>query len=371
MSKLRRLLIEGRKENLINKYEDDFGQVLLNVIENDFSKKTNYKYVDWLFSKLPKNENIQYLGHVVDDVMEYLTIFDNIHSNLDKKDINQYKTIDEFQDVISTYIENRGNKEGTPDVEKIYEDNKFLVIIPKNEIASCKYGANTKWCVTSKGSGHFEMYTERGQLLYFIIDKENSTDKNFSKIAIHYDVDGVERAYNSRDILLSNKELAVLEYAFPKVLNSIRKHFKEKFQSGIEQFLRKVFDVHIKQDKEKFGESFVVKMTLTGFDNDESMPPGHASGKLGLKFFDRVNGKQKGDVEYLLLISYANINNIKFSVDVTFMELSEIDDYIPIRLDSHELNLTSRFENTPEETAITVAHKILQGVSVYLRQNKI
>jgi hypothetical protein len=69
-------------------------------------------------------------------------------------------------------------KVGTDEYDKIYEDDKFLLVIPYTHEASCKYGANTKWCTTGRdeqGSEWFNKHFESGSLGYFIIkDRELS-----------------------------------------------------------------------------------------------------------------------------------------------------------------------------------------------------
>ena len=53
---------------------------------------------------------------------------------------------------------------------KLYEDDKLLVVVPLTHKASCKYGANTPWCVAVPSEDeHFNEYTNNGILIYFII----------------------------------------------------------------------------------------------------------------------------------------------------------------------------------------------------------
>ena len=59
-------------------------------------------------------------------------------------------------------------KEG--DRDKIYQDENIVVVAPLTHKASCKYGANTKWCTAvPSNSEHFKEYMENGVLIYFII----------------------------------------------------------------------------------------------------------------------------------------------------------------------------------------------------------
>jgi hypothetical protein len=44
----------------------------------------------------------------------------------------------------------------------ISDTENFLQVVPLTESASCKYGAGTKWCVTSKENNKFSWYKEKG-----------------------------------------------------------------------------------------------------------------------------------------------------------------------------------------------------------------
>lgn len=60
----------------------------------------------------------------------------------------------------------------TPEVErvKIYQDERILVVAPLTHRASCKYGANTKWCAAAVSNNEpFDDYQDNGCLIYFII----------------------------------------------------------------------------------------------------------------------------------------------------------------------------------------------------------
>jgi hypothetical protein len=183
------LLKEGRKEDLKKKYSTKFNEEDLDFILNISDLKDfNHKYTDFVL------KNTDGDGELDTDELEHLVgliiDFDKYQSQLPKKDINQYVSLNELEKLILYIREKNKEKELEKQADKIYEDDKFLVIKPKTEAASCKYGSNTKWCVTSKNSGHFERYTSGRQGLYFIINKTNSTNKNYSKVAIHFDNDG-------------------------------------------------------------------------------------------------------------------------------------------------------------------------------------
>lgn len=53
--------------------------------------------------------------------------------------------------------------------EKWYQGEGWTVVIPKTHKASCKYGANTQWCTTSRDSDrYFNRYSSEGPLIIII-----------------------------------------------------------------------------------------------------------------------------------------------------------------------------------------------------------
>jgi len=61
--------------------------------------------------------------------------------------------------------------------EKLYEDNNFLLVVPLTHTASCKYGANTKWCTSSLDDTMFKKHNRMGSLAYLIIKNKELQDK--------------------------------------------------------------------------------------------------------------------------------------------------------------------------------------------------
>ncbi len=88
--------------------------------------------------------------------------------------------------------------------DKVFENDKCLVVVPHTYEASCKYGANTKWCTASnQTNSHWNQYRESNVKFYYIIPKDNSGKfaaavyphtENITEIKIE--------AYNAKDKLV-------------------------------------------------------------------------------------------------------------------------------------------------------------------------
>lgn len=228
---LQNFLLEGKKENLIDKYKDnvifvDSPNLLEKIIDEDPS--ATKKYSEWTIKQVIDFMNINngaslpdVISQITDLVKEFhdltITITDedidyakNLHSGINDtyikgapKDINRYKVYWELQTVLSAIKKRKEEKEeeekAKKDIEKIYEDNRFLIVRPFTHQASCYYGSNTKWCTTSKNDeSYFNRYTGSGDLIY-IIDKEATGHSSLGKMAINIDKSGNVSVWDQQD----------------------------------------------------------------------------------------------------------------------------------------------------------------------------
>jgi len=240
----KKILIEGKKEEVAKKLKQKFEhdtKFIDKVLNID---PTGYKYVDYLANQLSKiipqlsgpkgGLNVDQRTAIYDvfyqiipwfhnnfnkitsdDVWKTETkyrqrhgVFDNINNLVDNpKDINQYTNPTFLEELMEVVDSRKTNKELERELklqaEKIYEDDSVLVVLPKTYAASCYYGANTKWCTTTRVSSHyFRQYAERGELYYFI-NKENG-----NKMALHVDDKSKEKeVYDSNDKKVEIKDL--------------------------------------------------------------------------------------------------------------------------------------------------------------------
>ena len=247
MSKI--ILIEGKKEDVAKKLKSKFefdGPFIDRILNVD---PTGYKYVDYIARQVEKiipelsgpNGGLNYdqstaiydvfyqiipwfhnnINKITsDDIWNTETkyrarhgVFDNINNLADNpKDINQYTNpafLEELMDVVDNRkTKSEIEKELKNQSEKLYEDDDILVVKPNTYAASCYYGANTKWCTTTKeSSNYFRQYVEKGSLYYFL------NKKTGLKLALHINKnDGEKLVYDSAD-----KEMTIetLRESFP------------------------------------------------------------------------------------------------------------------------------------------------------------
>jgi len=365
------LLKEGRKEDLKKKYSTKFNEQDLEFILNISDLKDfNHKYTDFVLKNTDGDGelDIDELEHLVDLIKD----FDKYQSQFPKKDINQYVSVNELEKLILYVRVKNQEKELEKQADKIYEDDKFLVIKPKTEESSCKYGSNTKWCVTSKGSGHFGRYTSGRQSLYFIINKAKSTNANYSKVAIHFDDSGEMRYWDTQDSPLSQRETDIFEYAFPEMIDTIKDNYKLYAGSMADRVLAQIFN--------SVGETSVgtsnylnsrndLSVYIKGFQNLTDLGFGRSEAGLSVSLFS-VDGAKLID-EYRVFITYKSKDSNSFSASIGFMGNDEVsgDDFTDLGLEDWGIDVTFEIGKNPVGTAEGIRRYICSQVLNYIQKN--
>jgi len=363
------LLTEGRKEDLKKKYANKFeGGTGLDFILNisdlvDF----NHKYTDWVLKNVdPESENFD---DDVEYIVELVKDFDKYSSQFPKKDINQYVSLNELESVVNFVRTKNKDKELEGQAKKIYEKGDFVVIQPKTEQASCKYGSNTKWCVSSKDSGHFNRYTAGRQGLYFIINKAKSTNKKYSKVAIHFDDGGEPRYWDSQDSPMGQREIEIFEYAFDEMIDAIKADYRIFAGSMTDKFLTEAFNSvgETSADKKNYLNSTYTLSTLVrGFQNLSNSDFGHTEGILTISL-DSDNENKLID-GYRIFVTYKSKDEKNFIASIGFMGDDDIrgDDIQDLGLEEWGIDSTYYLGKTPTETAEGVrrhiAHRVLDHI---------
>lgn len=190
------IIYEAKKDTLRTKYSS-IPEEYFNMIVNGDPSPTK-KYSEWMlkhFSPIPAE---------VEKLIDIVSRFDKnagrinhefIRKGIDKfeskigmdiplkdidtilrspRDINSYAGIGILTAIMDEVDAKKTKREEKLlGAEKIYEDENFLVVLPKTPEGSCHYGSGTRWCVAARDSNQFNNYSRRGTL-YYIIFKANS-----------------------------------------------------------------------------------------------------------------------------------------------------------------------------------------------------
>jgi len=364
------LLREGRKEDLKKKYSTKFNEQDLEFILNISDLKDfNHKYTDFVLKNTDGDGELDTdeLEHLVDLIKD----FDKYQSQFPKKDINQYVSFNELESVINFVRIKNKDKELEGQAKKIYEKGDFVVIQPKTEQASCKYGSNTKWCVTSKDSGHFGRYTAGRQGLYFIINKAKSTNKNYSKVAIHFDDSGDMRYWDSQDAPMTQREIDVFEYAFPEMIQAIKDDYKIFAGSMTDRILTETFNMmgeNSAENKNYLRSNYNLSTLLRGFQNNPDLGFGHSEARLSISL--NSDNENKLIDEYQVFITYKSKDEKTFTASIGFAGTDDYsDDFEDLGLEEWGIDVTYNIGRSPAETAEGVRRHITNRVLDHIVNN--
>ena len=246
------LILEGRKENVFNKYESqiragrklvsnylDNGSAYDFLVTDPFMIQSNYKYLDELIrtylvinefyfssekQSLPTREAFNFIMKEREYLTRVINALEFFESNKKKFKYNQFsdyiknETLDDF---LKEYKKLKSEREKKKELEikktqvtRIYEDEDILVLRPLTYEASCIYGASTKWCTASKQSmDHFLNYSSTGGL-YYIIFKKIPSENIYHKVAI-YKTETGQTWWDSVDQKMDGKQIVSIISALP------------------------------------------------------------------------------------------------------------------------------------------------------------
>ena len=168
--------------------EDDFGRIVAADPTSGNGARVG-AYSKWLLSLYQHMSEMERRRLVDEDLTkakEYLTVFDKYKSQLPQsaRNISKYESLPSLYDAIKQFFDDKPHTKGEmkrqikSGAEKVYEDERWLVVIPHTKEASCLYGANTQWCTAARENNAFKEYNENGYL-YINIDKKNNCKYQF------------------------------------------------------------------------------------------------------------------------------------------------------------------------------------------------
>lgn len=144
-----------------------------------FDPTQDKKFLDWILL-INKSNPIK-----EGDKFEFQNLLEKYNKvkhklNVEHRNIYNIKSINHLYEVVKPFIDYKSRKETKSNIDKIYEDENYLLLIPLTKEAANYYGKNTKWCTTSNNNENnmFDFYNKQGPL-YIFIDKLNNEKYQF------------------------------------------------------------------------------------------------------------------------------------------------------------------------------------------------
>jgi len=160
------------------------------------------KYIEWIARVFFKER----MHHEDLPKFEAIKKFDELCNKnvITQKDINQYANIEAVYDEVKKHedVKTKGEEEREikGNAEAVFQNNKVVIIFPKDKEASCVYGKGTKWCTSADSSYNyfnryfFDQYTN----LYYILPKGEYMQK-YGKIAVAVERGGKKTYFDATD----------------------------------------------------------------------------------------------------------------------------------------------------------------------------
>jgi hypothetical protein len=140
----------------------------------------NKMYLQWICNMYAKGmfrfEDFYRLRYALSDFHDKKALFPN-------KDISQFKTLSDLEDAVDSLKGQAPSKKKevqkikTEGADKVYEDDKCVLLRLKTKQAACYYGRGTKWCTAATDAdgekNMFDSYNEDSPL-FVLIDKKTN-----------------------------------------------------------------------------------------------------------------------------------------------------------------------------------------------------
>ncbi len=246
-------IIKNKKEKMSKseigkelKFSDEFDYYTKEFIKNIPTPK---KYISKFFDLVEElYMDYEYsLTECFEEVYYYFNKWMLYKSqNLITKDILAQNPYSLF-DIVDEVEENKKRKELEKEIDKVYENDRWLVIRVKSEEASCKYGSETQWCISAKKSDNRFTgfgYSENN-FIYFVIDKKekNDPEDTLYKMAILVNkYSNKTEVWDATDKQLSVDQVNIVRRFIPEIFESIGKYSKIAKDEIDELFIRKMLE---------------------------------------------------------------------------------------------------------------------------------
>jgi hypothetical protein len=225
-----KLIQEGRVDEFKAKYSQKFGTDNANKI----IMAVPQKYLDWAGKHLDMVNFEENLSKVA----QALQKFEKISSNLPITDLFQYKNIGQLLSALSDYYNRQRrvvNKVEGGNV--VYDDGRYFVVNPLTHDSSCYYGKGTKWCTSADTDHQFKKYNEDGKLFY-ILDKNATTNDKFYKVALLQKFDGDRTYYDALDETVKNGWILNTN-KLNQILSSVDEYIKLEYPEQVKIYTDK------------------------------------------------------------------------------------------------------------------------------------
>jgi len=151
-------------------------------VANTIDPTGNSKYTKWIITRfVDPNGGIRFvedLSKLTEPLTRYAKLTQSGVIPTSSRDINQFKNMNSFLNLMDQYAEKKTGREEKSNEEQeliksgqavLYKDTGTLkIMIPKTEEAAKFYGRGTRWCTAGDKDNRFNYYNRQGRLYVLI-----------------------------------------------------------------------------------------------------------------------------------------------------------------------------------------------------------
>ena len=252
-----------------------------------------------------------------------------------QKDIGQIKSVEDLYDNVKDYQVSKDEITKTKaerlrdDVDKVYEDDKWLILVPKSKEASCHYGGGqTRWCTASKSSNYYDHYAKQGPL-YMMMYKEDAGKPPAENRSHQFHFES-NSFYNAQDRSI---DLGSFFATYPE----LKPFFKEKNQEIPSNLSFQINNSKLENFKISYNNIFAELLSLENlvgyinFSGKQSKIPDSNINLMGtineFNLDEWKNLSSDNDINYLSYVNKADVFFKKFVNDKLIMDNLKIKGY--------------------------------------------
>ena len=160
-------IINNEEKHLLNSNwsnEDEresFMSEIKRIIPSKFSR---FSFED-MFPLFKLMDSQAFSTTIFADIQDFMDLYQKKY--MSGVDVSQIKNFNQLTTHLSLATVKQNLKEFEKQINKMYEDENWLLVRPITYESSLKYGAGTRWCTAAKTSpDHFFRYAENGVLIY-------------------------------------------------------------------------------------------------------------------------------------------------------------------------------------------------------------
>lgn len=244
---LKELLIENEIDKIISNKLKNFNDIglgdkpffddVFNEHINKFKSeiKNPHKYISKFLDIIIEQTKFIVFGLTSDTLSEifnevlysFKTWFDYKKRNLVSGDIIN-KSYLEIQDELISIENNIKRKEKEGKIDRVFENERWLVLRILSQEASCKYGSNTRWCISAKNDNRFTGFGySENNLIYFVIDKKEKVDDDdvlYKMAILIHKISRRIEVWNAEDDQLTHDKVNIVKRFIPEIFEAIGKN---------------------------------------------------------------------------------------------------------------------------------------------------